>query len=176
MPKSLAWLLMCVMLAQSTHISYQTECFVQTIKCVSKKIGLELYLWQYFNFLTRKPIQMVQITYIWLNEDISNQNYLLCEFFLWNGQKISWWKSCSFFGTSSLNLLVSISCTVPCIETRLFGILPYKFVIFKCLKITINGTENLPFFHEFFKIVWNLSERVFATKYSVVLKLPAFKF
>ena len=83
------------------------------IKCVSKKIGLELYLWQYFNFLTRKPIQMVQITYIWLNEDISNQNYLLCEFFLWNGQKISWWKSCSFFGTSSLILLVSIWCKPP---------------------------------------------------------------
>ena len=29
--------------------------------------------------------------------------------------------------------------TVPCNETRLFGILPYKFVIFKCLKIAING-------------------------------------
>ena len=33
------------------------------IKCVSKKIGLELYLWLHFNFMTRKPIQMVQITY-----------------------------------------------------------------------------------------------------------------
>ena len=75
-----------------------------------KKIGLELYLWLYFNFLTRKPIQMVQITYIWLNEDISNQNYLFCEFFLWNGKKISWWKSCSIFGTFSLILLVSIWC------------------------------------------------------------------
>ena len=28
-----------------------------------KKIGLELYLWLDFNFMTRKPIQMVQITY-----------------------------------------------------------------------------------------------------------------
>ena len=33
------------------------------VKCVSKKIGLELYLWLHFNFMTRKPIQMVQITY-----------------------------------------------------------------------------------------------------------------
>ena len=30
---------------------------------------------------------MVQITYLWLNEDISAQNYPLYEFFLWNGQK-----------------------------------------------------------------------------------------
>ena len=33
--------------------------------------------------------------------------------FLWNYQKISWWKSCSFFGTSSLILLVSIWCKPP---------------------------------------------------------------
>ena len=31
-----------------------------------KKIGLDLYLLLYFNFLTRKPIQMALITYLWL--------------------------------------------------------------------------------------------------------------
>ena len=81
---------------------------VTQLKCVSKKIGLELYLWLHFNFLTRKPIPIVQITYLWLNEDISAQNYLLCEFFLWNGQKILWCKSCSFFGIHFLNLLILI--------------------------------------------------------------------
>ena len=55
-----------------------------------------MYLSLYFNFLTIKPIRMVQITNLWLNEDISAQNYLLCEFFRLNGQKSPWWKSCSF--------------------------------------------------------------------------------
>ena len=31
-----------------------------------KKIGLNLYLLLYFNFLTRKPIQIALITYLWL--------------------------------------------------------------------------------------------------------------
>ena len=75
-----------------------------------KKIGLELYLWPYFNYLTRKPIRMVQITYLWLNEDISAQNYPLRQFFLWNGQKNLWCKSCLFFGAFSLILLISIWC------------------------------------------------------------------
>ena len=34
------------------------------IKSASKKIGLDLYLLLYFNFLTRKPIQMALITYL----------------------------------------------------------------------------------------------------------------
>ena len=67
-----------------------------------------MYLWLYFNFLTRKPIQTVLITYLWLNEDISAQNYPLCEFFLWNGQKKLWCKSCLFFDAFSLILLISI--------------------------------------------------------------------
>ena len=58
-----------------------------------------MYLWLYVNFLTRKSIRIVHITYFWLNEDISDQNYLLRDFFLWNGWKILWCKSCSFFGT-----------------------------------------------------------------------------
>ena len=69
-----------------------------------------MYLWLYFNFLTSKPIQLVQITYLWLNEDISAQNHLLCKFFLWNGQKNLWCKSCLFFGAFSLILLISIWC------------------------------------------------------------------
>ena len=60
---------------------------------------------------------MVQITYLWLNEDILAPNHLLCEFFLWNGQKNLWCKSCSFFGTFSLILLVSIWCK-PSFEIR----------------------------------------------------------
>ena len=40
-----------------------------------------MYLWLYFNFLIRKPILMVQIAYIWLNEDIIAQNYPLHGFF-----------------------------------------------------------------------------------------------
>ena len=43
--------------------------------------------------------------------------------------------------------------TVPCKETRLFGIFPYKLVIFKCFKITLNMLENLSFSHDFFKII-----------------------
>ena len=35
-------------------------------KVCIKKIGLDLYLLLYFNFLTRKPIQMALITYLWL--------------------------------------------------------------------------------------------------------------
>ena len=37
--------------------------FIPECKVCIKKIGLELYLWLHFNFMTRKPIQMVQITY-----------------------------------------------------------------------------------------------------------------
>ena len=43
--------------------------------------------------------------------------------------------------------------TVPCNETRLFGIFPYKLVIFTYLKDTLNVLEKLSFFHDFFKIV-----------------------
>ena len=95
-----------------------------------KKIGLELYLWLYFNFLTRKPIQMVLITYLWLNEDISAQNYLLCEFFLWNGQKNLWCKSCLFFGAFSLILLISLWCK-PSFEIK-FGQLGQVTMLFWC--------------------------------------------
>ena len=53
---------------------------------------------------------MVQITYLWLNEDILAPNHLLCECFLWNGQKNLWCKSCSLFGIFSLIPLISIWC------------------------------------------------------------------
>ena len=66
--------------------------------------------------------------------------------------------------------------TVPCNETRLFFISPYELVIFTCLEFTLNAWEKQPFFHDFFRILQKLSERIFATKYQAVSKLPAFNF
>ena len=48
-------------------------------------------------------------------------NHPLCEFFLWNGRKILWCKSCSLFGGFSLILLISIKCK-PSFENNLIDL------------------------------------------------------
>ena len=45
--------------------------------------------------------------------------------------------------------LLSLLTAVPCNETRLFGISPYKLVIFTCLEITLTCWKNCHFFMTF---------------------------